>query len=226
MTGECSSEGLLDEAACSSARFLGMRYFSARDCLKAMRVFLGKKRWRAAVLFVLLFIEWKCHAQITNQPITLRYITIGEFNNKGYLMNGLILWTTNHTSDTLAADLVAIEQKVGTNWVLHSRQLMPLIFQPRGAPVGSRFRKSHTAGYAAVQLAKPSGGTVWRIQVTTQPLLIGTEDRIARLKQYPGFLNDRWGTGKTNATSPFAKNVFLPGKVTLVQSQEISEHED
>lgn len=176
------------------------------------------------MLLFLLLVASCCQAGDTNRPITFRYIKNGEFNNKGYISYGTIFWATNHTTNTLAVDLATIENKAGSNWIVQSRQVQPLLFQPPGQPVGQFQLAPHTAGYATVQLSSQPTGTTWRAKATVAPVLTGFSATAARVRRYPDMVQRRLQYGNTNIPlNPFATNITFYGKTIDVVSQEVSE---
>jgi len=112
-------------------------------------------------LVLLLFVAFNCRAGASKQPITFRYVKTGEFNNKGYISYGTVFWATNHTTNRFSLHLSAIENRVGTNWIVQSRQLEPLAFQGPGKPLAQYYLDPHSAGYATVQLSSAPIGTTW-----------------------------------------------------------------
>ena len=176
------------------------------------------------ILVLFLIAVLKGHAEETNHPITFQYVKTGESNNGGYITSGTIFWATNHTTNTLAVDLRAIEVKTSSNWITQSRQLQPLIFQQSGKPITQPFLDPHTAGYATIQLSTQPTGTTWRAKVTVQAALTGIADTAARIRHYPELMQRRLRSGDTNIpANPFATNVTYFGKVTEILSQEISD---
>ena len=175
-------------------------------------------------LFLFVVLNCGCNKTNTNLPISFRHVKTGEFNNKGYVSSGTIFWATNHTSNTVAISIAAIEVKNGTNWVVASRPVQPLLFKPPGKPIAEHFLGPHIAGYATIQLTKQSAGTTWRARVYVQPLLSGFADTATRVKHTPEFLQRRMQTGDTNIpVNLFATNMFFGGKSTEVVSQDILE---
>jgi hypothetical protein len=165
-----------------------------------------------------------CHAGDSNRPITLRYIKTGHFNNSGYGSFGTILWATNHTTNTLAVTLSAVEAKAGSNWIARPSPVQPLSFQPPGKPFAEHLLPPHGAGYATIQLPNQPTGTTWRVKVAVQPVLTGFADMTARVKRYPDLLQRRLQTGNTNIpVNPFKTNMVFFGKPTDVISQEIPD---
>jgi len=178
---------------------------------------------RRITLFLLLIAPC-CQGADTNQAITFRYIKKGEFNNGGSISTGTIFWVTNHTTNALSVSLAAIENKVGSNWVVHSYAVQTLQFAPPGMPWGQRYLAAHTAGYATVQLSSQPTGTVWRAKVTVSSPLAGISAQAKHLRIYPYMLKLRLQSGNTNIPlNPFATNITFFGKFSHVLSQEVSE---
>lgn len=70
-----------------------------------------------AGIAVVLISASRVRRIVKSQPITFRYVKTGEFNNRGYISFGTIFWATNHTNNTLAISLSAIEVKDGSNFL-------------------------------------------------------------------------------------------------------------
>jgi len=124
-----------------------------------------------SILVCILLVGLDCHAEDTNRPISIRYIKTGEFNNSGYVSFGTIFWATNHTTNTLALNLSAIEVKSGSNWLAQTGQEpSPLFFQSPGMYFARPFLTPHGAGYATTHLPPEPTGTTWRVKVAVRPL--------------------------------------------------------
>jgi hypothetical protein len=176
------------------------------------------------ILISVLLLASACQAGDTNQPITFHYVKTGDFNNKGYISFGTIFWATNHTTNTFAVSLSAIENRVGSNWVVQYRPMQSLFFQPPGKPMAQLQLGPHAAGYATLQLSSQPTGTIWRAEASIAPVLTGLPDTVARIRRYPEMLRRRIQFANTNIPlNPFATNMTFFGKPTVVFSQEISE---
>ena len=177
-----------------------------------------------SILVFILIVGLDCQAEDTNRPISFRYVQTGEFNNSGYISFGTIFWATNHTTNTLAVSLSAVEAKAGTNWIAQPSQMQSLSFQPPGKPFAQPLLQPHSAGYATIQLSNQPTGTTWRVKVAVQPVLTGFEDMTARVRRYPDQLQRRLHTGNTNIPlNPFNTDTVYFGKPTEVMSQEIPD---
>jgi RNA polymerase sigma factor (sigma-70 family) len=155
-----------------------------------------------------------------NPPITLRYVSTGQFNDRGYLSVGTTFWATNHTTNSIGMRLAAIENKVGSNWVVQYRQTDLLTFRRPGQPFEDSLLGPHGARYATVKLTAQPTGAVWRVRATIQPAFNGVA---ANLQHYPDLLRRR-ALGRTRASlNPFATNVTWFGPATYIFTQEVSE---
>lgn len=161
---------------------------------------------------------------ITADPIALRYIQTGEFNNGGYTSSGTTFWATNHTSNTLMIHLSAIDVKNGSNWLTQSQPTRLISFQPQNAPYPLPTLAPHGAGYGTLQLPGLSPGSIWRMKVHVAEQLTGPEAAVARVKRYPSLLKVRVQSGDTNIPwTPFSPGFSFFGAGTEVVSQEIVE---
>lgn len=190
---------------------------------------MTKKPWVVVVILTfvgvtaVLVFAYLQRKLVEVQPITLRYVQTGQFNNGGYITSGTIFWATNHTRNTQFVMLSAIEVKVGTNWVTQSRPVLPLLFQPPGTRSTQPLLNPHDAGYATLQLSNPPAGTTWRLRVIVERRLTGIGDAWAHFRAYPVMLARRLRTGDTDIpVNPFSK-AWSFSRVTDVTSQEISE---
>ena len=177
------------------------------------------------ILALLLLLASYSQAGNTNQPIAFRYVKTGEFNNNGYISFGMIFWATNHTTNTFAVTLNAIEHRVGSNWVVQCRLTQPLLFQPAGKRVPPEpGLVPNMCGYATVKLSCQPTGTIWRAKAMLAPALTGLPETEARIRRYPETLRRRIQSGNTNIPlNPFSTNVTFFGRPSYVFSQEVSE---
>jgi hypothetical protein len=157
-------------------------------------------------------------------PITLRYVTTGQFNDGGYLSFGTTFWATNHTTNEYLISMAAIEVKVGTNW---STRLIPneiLMFRPTGEPLPRYGLPPHVAGYVTPAFsAWPTSGT-WRLRVFASEKLTGMTATATGLWRYPGLMKRRFLTKDPNIpVNPFATNMVSYKNAVEVVSQEVSE---
>jgi hypothetical protein len=160
----------------------------------------------------------------SNPPITLRYVTAGEFNDGGYLSFGTTFWATNHTGKPLLIGLSAIEVRAGSNWTTRLVPTEFLAFRPSGKPLAQHLLQPHVAGYATPQFSGwPTNGT-WRLRVVVSEALTGSAATATRLWRYPSLMERRFRTGETNIpANPFSTNVTVFKRPVYVVSQEISE---
>lgn len=177
-----------------------------------------------SILICILLVGLSCHAKDTNQPITLRYVKTGQFDNAGFISSGTTFWATNHTTNTLIVGLVGVEARAGTNWIKRPSPPQRLLFQSPGTPYGEPHLPAQTSAYTTLQLPSQPAGTTWRVKVVVQPVLTGFEGTKARLEHYPDMLKRRLRTGDTNMPmNPFDARVTYYGQPTEVVSQEISD---
>jgi hypothetical protein len=161
---------------------------------------------------------------IANAPITLRYITTGEFKDHGTFYYGTTVWATNHTTEPLMISLSAIEVWTGSNWTTRGLQSQPLVFRPAGKRLTHPLLQSHVAGYATFELpGRPTSGS-WRLRVGVEAQLSGSEETARHFQLYPSLLERRFRDGNTNiSVNPFSTKMKFVKSLGQVVSQEISE---
>jgi hypothetical protein len=171
-------------------------------------------------LILFLVIGSLCEAADSNQPVTFRCVNPGEL----HVSTRVMFWATNHTTNTFAVSLNAIENKAGTNWVVQWQGWQALLFKPPGGGPGPFFLGPHAAGYATVQpfYCSPTG-TTWRAKAMLQPPLTGSSATAAHLRYFPDLLQRRI-RGDTNISlNPCSTNMTFFGTSIYVLSQEVSE---
>lgn len=183
------------------------------------------KRWIFVLAAVGLLVAgvWTCsRSGASNQPITLRYVKNGAFDNRQMFRFGNVFWATNHTANTLAVYLFAIEIKTGTNWITQFRQGWPLHFEQPGTFQIQQWIGPHAAGYAMLPLPVQPAGTTWRVKVRVFPIRSGLSATAANIRYYPQLLQHRIQSGNTRIPlNPFSTKAIL-GKSTCVLSQEVT----
>ena len=178
---------------------------------------MAQPKKESLVLF--LVVASVCQAGESNQPVTFRCVNPGDHQ----VSTRAMFWATNHTTNTFAVSLSAIENKAGSNWIIQWQGWQPLLFQPLGG-LAAYHLGPHEAGYATVeQLYCSPTGTVWRAKARLQPALTGSSATAAHLRHYPDLVQRRI-QGDTNLPlHPFSTNITFYGESVYVLSQEVSE---